>query len=87
MIWYFGRWFLSLRRPLISNVSFYAKNVSPWSLTFCGGGRGKGVWESAPTRVNGLAFGTTLELLHGNGSNVLQMICAGIRDDAIPDDG
>lgn len=40
-----------------------------------------------PARVNSLALSTALELLHGNGANVLEMVGARIRDNTIPNDG
>ena len=40
-----------------------------------------------PAGVNSLALRALLELLHGDRPNVFQVVSAGIRDNAIPDDG
>lgn len=41
----------------------------------------------SPAGVNLLARGASLELLHGNGPNVLEVVGARVGDDGVPDDG
>lgn len=40
-----------------------------------------------PAGVNGLALGAPLELSHGDGANVLQVVGGGAGDDVVPDNG
>lgn len=40
-----------------------------------------------PARVDALALGAALELLHGDRANVLEVVGARVGDDGIPDDG
>lgn len=39
-----------------------------------------------PARVNRLALGAALKLLHGNRANVLQVVGTRVGDDGVPDD-
>lgn len=66
----------------IFHPSYFAARVSNLVLGFL-------VFELeyASARVNALACCTLLELLHGNGPNVLQVVGTWIRNDAVPDDG
>ena len=81
MIWYFGFWFLSVSLPLASRKDGQQKlqvSTAGWE----GGKRG-----DKPAGIDGLAGGAADEFLHGDGADVLQVVGAGVRDDAVPDDG
>lgn len=43
--------------------------------------------KNIPARVNGFADGALSELLERGGSNVQQVVGAGVGNDAVPDDG
>ena len=77
MIWYFGFWFLSLSKPLYIGVG---------QRTMDSDG-GVESTPSLPLWCNSLALCAPLELLHGYGPNILEVVCAGVRDDGVPDDG
>jgi hypothetical protein len=41
---------------------------------------------NSPAGIDSLALGTALELLHGHGADVLEMVGAGVGNDGVPDD-
>lgn len=80
---------VEFKKATVKTVSFFyfATVISSSPKTIVRYGKRGVKKENAPAGINRLAFRTALELLHGNGPNVLQVVGAGVRDDAIPDDG